>query len=179
MKKLYTFIALVAVCFAALAGSASANGIFAKVLTETGTPCGSSCTYFVHDNTNNTTAAPVTVGNTVITHPSGAAYWYSEGGLIDYPAFPYNVWQSAVVAGHNYTAYARKLCPNGISYKFTETKGFHLTAATDIWNLGNLTLQASGCQTAISFQRHLALRRAVKARGNLAAQRNNLLRIRR
>lgn len=150
MKRILALVTLIVAvgCAAAFADAAKAIGYlaYAKVYNYDGSVCASRCSYVIHDFTNGAVrSTPVSS----LTASSYCVRYYSLGGGQSCGPFQWNAQISFYpFESHNYEVYARWLCPNGISYKFSQHKSFGPGGSTQDWYMGNLTIiNNGGCQT--------------------------------
>jgi hypothetical protein len=147
MRRALALIALIAAVggTATFARAAKAIGYtaYAKVYNYDGNLCTSRCSYVIHDFTNGNILGPFSVGS--LNGSSYCVRYYSLGGGQSCGPFQWNTQGSFYpYASHNYEVYARWLCPNGISYKYSQHKSFAPGGSSQDWYMGNLTIINNG-----------------------------------
>jgi hypothetical protein len=119
MKK--WLVALAATLALMIPAQAKAFGVFGLVNNPSGVTCGSNCRWFVRDFTQGTLLSwPATPYNV----SAGAVRSYPNGGALLWLTFGWNALGYGYYYNHNYEAYARFTCPNGIQYRYSEHHSF-------------------------------------------------------
>src|SRR4051812_40686599 len=146
MKKLV--LALVIAAFLALPLAAQASFSLALVKNSVGSPCGTSCQYVVCDG--GCSVVQVWANTSVFNYPY--SYWdYDTGRAWVGSSRPFtsNIDLSIAANGHQYSFYARQLCPNGLSWKFSAVKYVIVSGTYNYLNIGALQIvDNGGCGTA-------------------------------